>query len=83
MNTYMERENVAEWLNNKLDSGLKQKQGGPENENPSHEKSHWEALSGQNLNLKLPENECLPPDYLLARILSILLSELHRQDTGD
>lgn len=32
MNTYMERKNVAEWLNNKLDSGLKQKQGGPENE---------------------------------------------------
>lgn len=68
MNTDAEMENVADRLNSKLDSGSKAE---------AKKKTHYmKNLTGRhfpskNINLEIPENECLPPDYLLARMLSV------------
>lgn len=83
MNTYIKLENVAEGLNNNLDSGLKAETEQARKGNSIPWKLSLGGAFQTNSSLKLSGNECLPPDYLLARFLSILLSELYWQDIGD
>lgn len=83
MNTYIKLENVAEGLNNNLDSGLKAETEQARKGNSIPWKLSLGGAFQTNSSLKLSGNECFPPDYLLARFLSILLSELYWQDIGD
>lgn len=68
-------EDVAEGLNNRF--RIKGGKGQEQKRKFHHMKSYWQEFFTQNLNLKHSENENLPPRYLLARFLSILLSELY------
>lgn len=86
MSIYRERGNVVEGLNNRLDLGPKAEAEQAREGKSIPWKISWEVLSRKKLNLKLPENECLPPDYLAGRdpeLRAELLSVLYRQDIGD
>lgn len=54
MNTYRERGKVAEGLNNRLDLGPKQKQSGPEKENPSHKRISLGGTFQANTQFEAP-----------------------------
>lgn len=71
-------EDVAKGLNNRF--GICYSEGRSREDQKRkfyHMTTHWVEFFGQNLNLKLSENENLPPHYLLARFMSTLLSELY------